>query len=114
LEELLGTKLRALYQRKKGRDLFDLGVTLEDDALDIRALVACFEEYMTRGGHAVSRAQFEENLLTKLAMPEFASDLPLILSSGALDRFDAKRAGDMVLQRLVARLKGEPWQGAGS
>lgn len=24
LEELLGTKLRALYQRKKGRDLFDL------------------------------------------------------------------------------------------
>ena len=24
LDELLGTKLRALYQRKKGRDLFDL------------------------------------------------------------------------------------------
>ncbi|MGH2469017.1 MAG: nucleotidyl transferase AbiEii/AbiGii toxin family protein [Chloroflexota bacterium] len=24
LEELLGTKLRALYQRRKGRDLFDL------------------------------------------------------------------------------------------
>ena len=23
-EELMGTKLRALYQRKKGRDLFDL------------------------------------------------------------------------------------------
>ena len=114
LEELLGTKLRALYQRKKGRDLFDLGVTLEDDALDTGALVACFEESMTRGGHAVSRAQFEENLLTKLAMPEFASDLPLILSGEALDRFDAKRAGDLVLQRLVARLKGEPWQGAGS
>ena len=24
LEELLGTKMRALYQRRKGRDLFDL------------------------------------------------------------------------------------------
>jgi len=24
LDELLGTKMRALYQRKKGRDLFDL------------------------------------------------------------------------------------------
>jgi predicted nucleotidyltransferase component of viral defense system len=24
LEELLGTKLRALYQRKKGKDLYDL------------------------------------------------------------------------------------------
>ena len=26
-EELLGTKLRALYQRKKGRDLYDLYTT---------------------------------------------------------------------------------------
>ncbi len=29
IEELLGTKLRALYQRKKGRDLFDLCVALD-------------------------------------------------------------------------------------
>jgi predicted nucleotidyltransferase component of viral defense system len=29
LEELLGTKLRALYQRKRGRDLFDLGRALQ-------------------------------------------------------------------------------------
>lgn len=52
-EELLGTKLRALYQRKKGRDLFDLGVVLENDAIDTSALVTCFEEYMTRGGCVV-------------------------------------------------------------
>lgn len=114
LEELLGTKLRALYQRKKGRDLFDLGVTLEDNALDTRAVVACFEEYMTRGGQAVSRAQFEENLMNKLATREFTADLPLILSSDALDRFNTLRAGNLVLQRLVSRLKGEPWQGRGS
>lgn len=69
---------------------------------------------MTGGGHAVSRAQFEENLLSKLAMPEFASDLPLILSGDALGRSDVKRAGDLVLQRLVARLKGDPWQGSGA
>ena len=29
LNELLGTKLRALYQRKKGRDLFDLAIALD-------------------------------------------------------------------------------------
>ena len=29
LEELLGTKLRALYQRSKGRDLYDLAAALE-------------------------------------------------------------------------------------
>ncbi len=28
-EELLGTKLRALYQRAKGRDLFDLSQALD-------------------------------------------------------------------------------------
>ena len=51
---------------------------------------------------------------SKLAMPEFASDLPLILSGDALGRSDVKRAGDLVLQRLVARLKGDPWQGSGA
>ena len=34
LEELLGTKLRALYQRKKGRDLFDLWYVLKDHKPD--------------------------------------------------------------------------------
>src|SRR5690606_12676680 len=30
LEELMGTKLRALYQRKKGRDLFDFHAVLRE------------------------------------------------------------------------------------
>ena len=34
LNELLGTKLRALYQRKKGRDLFDLAIALDSQEAD--------------------------------------------------------------------------------
>jgi len=34
-EELLGTKLRALYQRKKGRDLFDLYIALQRKEVDV-------------------------------------------------------------------------------
>ena len=34
LDELLGTKMRALYQRKAGRDLFDLARALESPAVD--------------------------------------------------------------------------------
>jgi len=30
LDELLGTKLRALFQRRKGRDLFDLALALRN------------------------------------------------------------------------------------
>lgn len=42
LEELLGTKLRALYQRRKGRDLYDLhkAFTLRDN-LNIEHLIEC-------------------------------------------------------------------------
>ena len=114
LEELLGTKLRALFQRKKGRDLFDLGVAMQDESLDAAGVVACFQEYMAHGGGTVSRAQFEENLLAKLATPEFTADLPVILSADALAAFAVQRAGDLVLTRLVALLKGEPWQGVRS
>ena len=34
LDELLGTKLCALYQRKKARDLFDLATALNSAAVD--------------------------------------------------------------------------------
>lgn len=114
LEELLGTILRALYQRKKGRDLFDLGVVLAEGALDAGALVACFEQYMAHGGTAVTRAQFEENLLSKLALPEFTADLPVILAVDALSSFNAQKAGELVLSKLIARLKGDRWHGSRS
>ena len=34
LDELISTKLRALYQRKKGRDLFDIATALDSAAVD--------------------------------------------------------------------------------
>lgn len=43
-EELLGTKLRALYQRRKGRDVFDLDLALDRiPGLDVDALLRCFQ-----------------------------------------------------------------------
>lgn len=56
LDELLATKLRALYQRKKGRDLFDLWFALEHGRVDTQRLLRCFSRYMTEGGHAATRA----------------------------------------------------------
>ena len=46
LEELLGTKLRVLYQRRKGRDLFDLHHAIQDfESIDVATLTSCFSEY---------------------------------------------------------------------
>ena len=110
LEELLGTKLRALYQRKKGRDLFDLDSALLRGA-DPDRIIACFRHYMQAGGHSVTRAQFEQNLRAKRDDPLFRADISALLRSGAEWHFDA--ALDRVLDVLVARLSGDPWRGEG-
>ena len=46
LEELPGTKLRALYQRRKGRDLFDLYWAITNHNLDSEKIIHCYKEYM--------------------------------------------------------------------
>ena len=48
LDELMGTKLRALYQRRKGRDLFDLWLCLSRNLVDPARVVKCFISF--RGG----------------------------------------------------------------
>ena len=48
LDELLATKLRALYQRRKGRDLFDLWWAHEQADPDPARIVALLGEYVLR------------------------------------------------------------------
>ncbi|MFN7925586.1 MAG: nucleotidyl transferase AbiEii/AbiGii toxin family protein [Bryobacteraceae bacterium] len=110
IEELLATKMRAFFQRRKGRDLFDLEMALRQ-GLDTATLVACFEQYMARAGAAVSRAEFEENLVKKLNQSDYLADLPQILSAEALALFDKQAAIERVSTELIGRLKGEPWRG---
>ena len=81
LEELLATKLRAFYQRKKGRDLFDLAVALDRyPALDVAKIIDCFLRYMGSTGCSASRAEFEANLAEKLADPIFHADVAPLLA----------------------------------
>jgi len=109
LEELLGTKMRALYQRKKGRDLFDLAVALAHPALDPERVTFSFLRYMEHGGHRVSRAEFERNMNAKLSDGQFTADIGPLLSPGY--RWNIAGAADIVLSRLIARLPGDPWKG---
>ena len=109
VDELLATKLRALYQRKKGRDLFDLWLAIEKGVVDPPTLLACFQRYMTEGGHEVSRAQFEQNLHEKRSAPLFRADLERFLRPGLT--WDCDVAMDVVLERLVAHLPGAASKG---
>ncbi len=79
LEELLGTKTRALYQRRKGRDLYDLWLGLETGQANPAGIVRCFQEYMQHSGHHISRRMFEMNMEAKMSHPSFISDIEGLL-----------------------------------
>ncbi len=109
LEELPATRLRALYQRRKGRDLFDLAVALEETALDPDRVVAAFSKYMERGGHDVTRARLDQNIEAKLRDTQFNADIGPLLAIGF--SWDGEKAAESVRSRLIARLPGDPWKG---
>ena len=109
LDELLATKLRALYQRRKGRDLFDLAMGLADDRTDPERVVAGFGEYMDREGGAVTRAMFERNLAGKIGDAQFNADVSALLRPGFEWRpSDVART---VSESLIPLLPGKPWKG---
>jgi len=109
LDELLGTKLRALYQRKRGRDLFDLGLALQHKNVSPGRVLEVFARYMHEDGARITRAMFEQNLAAKKADTVFTADMTPLLASGQTWSFDA--AYDLVWRELVGRLPGEPWKG---
>jgi predicted nucleotidyltransferase component of viral defense system len=99
LDELLGTKLRALYQRKKGRDLFDLWMALARDDVDPAAIRRCFAAYVERQGLAVSRRELEQNLNEKLADAAFREDIGRLLRPDLA--YDVDEAAQVVRTRLI-------------
>lgn len=109
LDELLGTKLRALYQRKAGRDLFDLWVALADGKAKPERIVETFLAYMAHGKHTISRALFEKNIAEKMRDREFLADISPLLSDGYT--WDPQAEAPVVSSRLIELLPGEPWKG---
>ena len=109
LDELLATKMRALYQRRKGRDLFDLAMGLGDGRSDAGRIVAVFQAYMEREGSPVTRAMFERNLAGKVANAQFNADMSALLRPGF--EWRPANAVQAVSKRLVSLLPGAPWKG---
>lgn len=109
LDELLATKLRALYQRRKGRDLFDLAIGLDSGRSNAGKIVAAFQEYMAHGGVPITRALFERNLAGKLRNPQFKADMSALPRAGL--KWEPEEAAQAVARKLFPLLPGEPWKG---
>jgi predicted nucleotidyltransferase component of viral defense system len=81
INELLGTKLRALYQRSKGRDLFDLYYSRQNIDLDYEQIITCFKEYTSfaTGKRHPSRKELLINIEEKENSAEFTGDMEALL-----------------------------------
>jgi len=109
-EELFGTKLRALLQRRKSRDLFDLHHGLEQLDLVPAKLIACFEHYLTIEGMSISRAVAEQRMLEKLTRSMTEDIAPLLPVGVRFNDDDALRAFETVWRELIALVKGVAWR----
>ncbi|MDP1797946.1 MAG: nucleotidyl transferase AbiEii/AbiGii toxin family protein [Planctomycetaceae bacterium] len=109
-EELFGTKLRALLQRDKHRDLFDLNEGLLQLGLDCDKLISCFHHYLAQEGHPISRANAEERMLKKLNRSLTEDIAPLLPAGVNFDDDAAILAFGRVWGELIARIPGELWK----
>lgn len=113
-EEMLATKLRALLQRDKGRDLFDLAHALDVfNELNKARVVEYFHSYLKKSDLRVSRAEAERRMFSKLREPGFISDMrPLVAPAAAEKLTDEKMLKDFVkvFQGLIIPLPGGAWQ----
>jgi predicted nucleotidyltransferase component of viral defense system len=104
LEELLGTKLRALYQRKKGRDLYDIFIALtKKPELDIDALLHCYREYMNFSVvNPPTQREYLLNMEAKMRDSEFLGDTTSLLRPDA--PYNPHEAYDLVKTTLIERI----------
>jgi Uncharacterized conserved protein len=104
LEELLGTKMRALYQRRKGRDLFDLYWALTNHDVDVDKVIRCYDVYMEYSvDKPPTQKQFLANMEEKMNSKEFLDDIYIILKHGIV--YDNKIAWEAIRKKLIDKIK---------
>lgn len=101
IHEMLGTKMRAMFQRKRGRDLFDLywALTKSASPVDPAAIIASFQHYLKQEGTRAGRAEFIGTLEGYLRDRGFCSDMQSLLRAGIT--YDPQVAGQYVKTHLL-------------
>ncbi|MGH7870171.1 MAG: nucleotidyl transferase AbiEii/AbiGii toxin family protein [Candidatus Dormibacteraceae bacterium] len=98
--ELMATKVRALYQRKKGRDLFDLWLAMTEMQLEAKQIIAAFAPYRPVGLTTVTATQ---NLQRKVIDEEFCNDLFPLVNSWP-PRYSVEIAANLVISKVFSLL----------
>lgn len=100
--ELLATKVRALYQRRKGRDLFDLWYAEQHLSPDWTEVVSILKRYLAPHEVVIDRVDFESNIKQKLEKDDFRNDMKTLIRP-EID-YSIERAGEFVLDAIASKL----------
>jgi predicted nucleotidyltransferase component of viral defense system len=109
-EEIFATKLRALLQRRKSRDLFDLDRGLRELSMSAEKLLACFDHYLAIEGKPITRAMAEQRMLERLTHSLTEDIGPLLPAGIRFNEDDAIAAFERIWNGLIAKMKGDPWK----
>ncbi|MBX3257010.1 MAG: nucleotidyl transferase AbiEii/AbiGii toxin family protein [Chitinophagaceae bacterium] len=103
LEELFGTKLRALYQRRKSRDLFDIYWAYQHHKMNTDELLQCYNKYMEFVVDKLpTQTEFLLNIDEKMKDNEFNNDIHVILRPGI--EYDNEKAFELIKKELLEKL----------
>jgi predicted nucleotidyltransferase component of viral defense system len=108
LEEMLTSKMRALYQRNKGRDLFDIIHFYQiNPDLNWHRVMSCFETIMKASETPITRAVFEKNLINKIKSPVYLADMDILIAPW-VQRYKEEDALKL-FKFITPMLPGDPW-----
>lgn len=107
LEEMIATKLRALYQRRKGRDLFDLWLVLKNNLINVDNVIDIFMQYCKKDQQKITRSLFEQSLHEKQLKADFQNDMNLLLPVN--NEWNFTEGLELVQEKLISKIPGEPW-----
>lgn len=102
LAELLATKLRALYQRRKGRDLFDLWHIFSQNLVEVDQVVDIFQKYCANDKTPISKQLFHANMQLKKLNRDFQVDMNALLPHKT--QWDFEEAFDFVHNHVINKL----------
>jgi len=104
IEEMLGSKLKALYGRKKGRDLFDLYWAFTHLEINRDKLLYCNKLYYENAEEKQpTQKQFLRNMEEKLTDNEFAEDIFSVLAPKV--EYDNMIAWELIKGELVEKIR---------
>ncbi|MCY4562100.1 MAG: nucleotidyl transferase AbiEii/AbiGii toxin family protein [Flavobacteriaceae bacterium] len=108
INEILSQKTRALYQRDKGRDLYDLYVSRLHPDFDMKKIAQCFIRHMTvkKDGKAITNIPTAENFIKRLKRkekaPHFLRDVHGVLKTDV--EYNQKHAFEWIKEKFVPNL----------